>query len=195
MRVLFAVMVVASCLGGSEAISFASARASSRPDVPNRGPVRCETECNDTYWPVCATNGKTYPNFCLYAIAACKNKSLAIAYTDACLSESDVEDTSAPTPSPTVIVPATTATPAPNTGADQQVAEPKHDDLGTTTTAEEHSADENDSCTMFCTRQYEPVCGSDGVTYGNLCMFDEANCRAHGRLQVVAEHECPTKAP
>ncbi|TYZ69273.1 hypothetical protein PybrP1_000646 [[Pythium] brassicae (nom. inval.)] len=173
---------------------FASARGSARPDVPNHAPMRCETDCNDAYSPVCGTNGKTYPNFCLYAIAACKNKTLAIAYIDACLSEPDGDGATVPTPSPTVTQPTPTAPSGPTSLADWQLAEPKHDDLRVAA-ALEHSAKENDSCTMFCTREYDPVCGSDGVTYGNLCVFDEANCRAHGRLRVVTEHECHTEAP
>ena len=33
-------------------------------------------------------------------------------------------------------------------------------------------------CPEFCTEQYEPVCGSDRVTYGNSCKFEIAACNA-----------------
>jgi hypothetical protein len=44
----------------------------------------CDGNCDDEDSPVCGTNGVTYQNFCLYMSAACSNKTLSLAATDAC---------------------------------------------------------------------------------------------------------------
>ena len=48
-------------------------------------------------------------------------------------------------------------------------------------------------CPEICTFIYLPVCGSDGVTYGNKCQFDAAKCK-NSSLEMVKEGEqgrCP----
>ncbi|KAH3821410.1 uncharacterized protein LOC127830938 [Dreissena polymorpha] len=32
-------------------------------------------------------------------------------------------------------------------------------------------------CNVICPDYYEPYCGSDGITYSNLCAFNVARCR------------------
>nr|P16895.1 RecName: Full=PI-actitoxin-Avd5a; Short=PI-AITX-Avd5a; AltName: Full=Non-classical Kazal-type elastase inhibitor [Anemonia sulcata]1Y1B_A Chain A, Elastase inhibitor [synthetic construct] len=45
-------------------------------------------------------------------------------------------------------------------------------------------------CPLICTMQYDPVCGSDGITYGNACMLLGASCRSDTPIELVHKGRC-----
>ncbi len=51
------------------------------------------------------------------------------------------------------------------------------------------AAKSHEECLKACNRMYAPVCGSDGVTYGNQCSFEIAQCEKDG-LTLASTGEC-----
>ena len=42
------------------------------------------------------------------------------------------------------------------------------------------------NCNKPCSKKLQPVCGSDGITYENLCLFNNAKCEAAKNGSVLA---------
>ncbi|ETM56657.1 hypothetical protein L914_00408 [Phytophthora nicotianae] len=47
-----------------------------------------------------------------------------------------------------------------------------------------------EKCNSMCERVYDPVCGSNGITYANLCLLEYAECR-NPNVKVFGPGKCP----
>ncbi|KAJ3201159.1 hypothetical protein HDU67_001522 [Dinochytrium kinnereticum] len=135
----------------------------STPTATNSQSPCVAVRCSSTYDPVCGSNGVTYTNPCLLRMVTCRDPSVVKVSKGICTSRS------APPP-----LPSTTST---RSGPFYTIVP---------------ASTECDS--IMCSQAYQPVCGSDGITYSNACLLSVASCRSFATrsrvITIVEEGAC-----
>jgi hypothetical protein len=118
--------------------------------------------CTDTYAPVCASNGVTYPNVCEREVAACKLGLVLTTVAEGACADRGV----ALRPMFFFFL------------------------LGRRSRERVRGGGRDIACGEVCTDDYAPVCASDGVTYGNACALARTRCTLVAPLEVVHTGAC-----
>ncbi|KAK8723654.1 hypothetical protein OTU49_011479 [Cherax quadricarinatus] len=151
-------------------------------DVACEGDKNCQKDCGETYQPVCGTNGVTYDNKCELSIASCVDPTIGQRNEGVCAAS--VPSTSSGSTRcreecAKIYMPVCASNGRTYNNKCILEAESCKDRTagGTGFVLVADGACEGDkNCQKDCGETYQPVCGTNGVTYNNKCELSIASC-------------------
>ena len=146
---------------------------------------RCPRICPANYAPVCGSNGQTYSNNCALNVAACEDPSITKVSDGECNSGKP----DCPRFCPANYAPVCGSN-GQTYGNDCELGVAACEDPTITKVSDgECQGAVEPRCPQICPFIYDPVCGSNGQSYGNDCELGVAACE-DPTITKVSNGEC-----
>jgi len=121
----------------------------------------CPKSCPPVMRPVCGSDGNTYDSACDFEREACLSKSnITIKFSGPCDSQTHVQCQS-------VVC-----------------------SFGSVCTIDVQTKIPFCQCLSSCTEEYDPVCGSDGISYSNVCKMRKESCERKQKIEIKYKGLC-----
>jgi len=151
------------------------------------GKPKCDIACTKEYRPVCGSDGNTYPTACVMRAEACKKGiKLRIRHQGKC-GQNDCKIGCTREYRP---VCGSDGKTYPTACVMQAAACKKGNKLRVKHKGKCRQTRSTNNCNIACTREYDPVCGSDGNTYSTACVMRAQACEKGIKLRVIHRGCC-----